>query len=169
MVALVFIWRGSLHFWKRIRLFWFQWDRAEISFGCSILSYIQQIYWCIPHCCWRRVDNKQSSDWSTCGNWRTSYCQTSYFEPVIDEQRAINIERMTSATLLLPTIDWHVLTLFAVPPCQELSYDKPKLPPPMNACVRKDISMAISYLRVTMYTCLEIRILDICPLKNMNS
>ena len=62
-------------------------------------------------------------------------------EPVIDEQRAINIERMTSATLLLPTIDWHVLTLFAVPPCQELSYDKPKVPPPMNACVRKDISM----------------------------
>jgi hypothetical protein len=29
-------------------------------------------------------------------------------EPVIEEQRVIDIERMTSATLLWPTIDWHV-------------------------------------------------------------
>ncbi len=51
------------------------------------------------------------------------------------------IVHLTSGTLLWPTADWNVQHLNRVSPCPDLSYDVPIIPPPMNACVLKDITM----------------------------
>ena len=61
--------------------------------------------------------------------------------PVIDTQRTIERERIEPDTHLCPTINWDVHKLYGMSSCQELSYDATVVPPPMNACVQKDITI----------------------------
>jgi hypothetical protein len=58
-----------------------------------------------------------------------------------DQQQEIDEDRITSGTLLWPTVDLNVQKLKGVSPCPDLSYDNPIIPPPMNACILKDITM----------------------------
>ncbi len=53
---------------------------------------------------------------------------------------SMEVMRVTTGSLLWPTIRWEVHSLYGVSPIVELLYVDPIVPPPMNACVHSDHS-----------------------------